>query len=210
MSERLTLTTADGNEARQLTVPTSWADVTLNEYLALAVPGIRSPASVLTDLAPELLDNLPDAARTLLGRCLSFAQDHAPLLELLPTPGLFEIGKCAYGLYQQAAQYVADYPGAPALARGAYLYALYRNPTSSKMDHQLLALAHAAVLARPVTEVYADCAHFLASYERALTGTSLPGPFQPGVLRVVLPTPEVKGWRAKLGNLWSSSKKAVA
>jgi hypothetical protein len=210
MPATIILTAADGQVIESVTIPTSWADVTLSQYLALGKPGVSSPASVLTGLPPELLESLPDAVGAELGRYLSFALDHEVLLELLPTPGLFEIANCAYGLYQQAEQYEPEYPGAPALACGAYLYALYRNPTSSTMDRELLALAHAAVLARPVTEVYADCAYFLASYKRALAGISLPGPFQPGCLRAVLPTPEVKGWRAKLGNLWNPTKRAVA
>lgn len=213
MSAKLTLTTTDGQLLANVTVPTCLPDVTLSQWLAFVAPNSPEADSVMTGLTPEVLATLQEADRAQLLEHLLFLTEAPVLRELLPTPGLYEIGHCAYGLQCQAQAYFDAHPGLTRLAQGAYLCALYSAPTGSTMAPEQLAAAHAAVLAAPVTEVYADCQYFLASWERNHNGTTIPGPTQPGLLRIVLDAPAPPtSWLGKLGlgNLWNPSKRAVA
>lgn len=209
MPTTLTVTT-DGQTAQQLTLPTTWPEVTLAQYLAVLAAGPAAVVPLLAGLSAEALLSLSPADQTLLASRLAFVLDPEPLLALLPTPGLLEIGQSAYGLVQQYEAYAVAHPTALPLAHGAYLYALYRAPTGSRMPEAELADAHAAVLAQPVTAVYADCAHFLASYERAILGTSRPGPAQPGLLRLVRPAAPASGLLEKLRRRTTSARGAQA
>ena len=202
----LILTAADGHAAQQLTLPMAWPEVTLAQYLAAHAPGSsHTPALRLSGLPDAVLDELPAEQATELAHHLAFAADEDALAALLPTPGLLEIGLSAYGLYELAQQrLVAATPDAHPLDFGAYLYALYWEPTEFRPAPADVAAAYTAVLARPVTEVYADCLYFLISYQRAASGTSLPGPAQPGTLRIARPVaPAPPTWRTRLGNLWN-------
>jgi hypothetical protein len=206
------LATPDSQPIQQLILPASWAEFTLSQYLAAHTRGsAHAPVLRLSGLLDEVLSNLTaeDAEGLLLH--LRAALEEDVLAALLPTPGLLEIGSSAWGLYEQAQAHLTATPEAHPLAHGAYLYALYRAPTGSRANEQQLAAAHAAVLAQPVTAVYADCLHFLASYQRAVSGTSLPGPAQPGILRIVRPVaPAPQTWRARLGNLWNPTTRLQA
>jgi hypothetical protein len=200
MPATLTLTTTAGQLLANVTVPTCLPEVTLAQWLAFVAPNSPEADSVMTGLTPEIVATLREADRAQIMEHLLFLRDAAVLRELLPTPGLYEIGHCAYGLYLQALTHFEAHPDLTRAAQGAYLYALYSAPAGSKMAPEKLAAAHAAVLAAPVTEVYADCQYFLASWERHVNGTTLPGPTQPSVLRILLNTPAPPtGWLGKLG-----------
>jgi hypothetical protein len=197
----LTLAT-DGQPAQQLTLPTAWPEVTLAQYLAAHAPGSpHAPALRLSGLADAVLDELPADQADELAYHLVFASDEAALAALLPTPGLLEIGLSAYGLYELAQQWLAATPDAHPLAFGAYLHALYREPVGFRPAPANVEAAHAAVLARPVTEAYADCLYFLASYQRAGTGAPAVGVAQAGLLRLVRPQAPASGLLPKLGQL---------
>ena len=64
------------------------------------------------------------------------------------------------------------------------LYALYLDPVASMASPAHVEATYAAVLAAPITTVYADCLHFLASYQACLTGQPSEGAEQPGLLRI--------------------------
>lgn len=188
----------DGQPKLGLTVPTSWADVTTAQYLALQAPAAPWLA-VLTGLAPAQVASLSEDAAALLTDRLAFAFDAAPLRELLPTPNLYEVGNCLYGLLLRFEQFLGQHPAAPALTYGAYLCALYQNPVlPSLLDEPALAAAHAAVLATPITETFADAQHLLASYARAQDGSTRPGPRQPGGRELATPAPTPRSWWARL------------
>jgi hypothetical protein len=194
-----------------LPMPTSWAELTLAQYIVLATPGAVALATALPSLTPELLNELNSDEQSALASYVVTMLDEQVLASLLPTPGLLEIGMSAYGLYRQAEKYLTTIPDAHPMAHGAYLYALYRNPTGTTANEQELAAAHAAVLARPVVEVYADCAFFLASYARVGTGEPAQGVAQPGLLRVQIhTTPTKQSLQARLGNLWNTGNRAQA
>ncbi|OGX81996.1 hypothetical protein BEN47_05085 [Hymenobacter lapidarius] len=202
MTEPLPLIPPTDTEGQRLTAPTAWPEITLAQYLALRAPAAPWVA-VLTGLSPEQLATLPEATRAQLLDRLMFVLDDAPLRELLPTPGLYEVCNCSCGLLLQAQRHAAAHPEASPLAFGAYLHALYSTPAATSVDEQAVAAAHAAVLARPVTEVYADAAHFLASYERCAAGIRTDGPIQPGLSRIMKTVPAPKWtWLWLKGRLW--------
>lgn len=223
----LTLTTADGQLVSEVTIPTSMAEVTLAQWIAFVTPGGPEADVVMTGLTPEVLGALGDNDRAQILEHLMFLTDASMLRQLLPTADLYEVGNCAYGLQRQAQEYFLTHPDLTRLAQGAYLYALYRAPITTTMPANALAAAHAAVLAAPVLEMYADCQHFLASWERVQAGTTLAGPKQLGLLTIardehgapIQPQPAATsakpkptGWLGKLGlgNLWNPAKRAVA
>ena len=214
MPATLTLTTVAGQLLSSVVMPTCLADVTLAQWIAFVTPNSPEADAVMTGLSPEVLATLSEADRAHILDLLLFLTDAPVLRQLLPTPGLYEVGHCAYGLSEKASNYFAAHPELTRLAQGAYLYTLYREPLDWRTAPAQIAAAHAAVLAQPVTAVYADCQHFINSWERVQNGVTALGPTPPGVLRIAHLAPKAKpsGWLAKLrlGNLWNPAKRAVA
>jgi hypothetical protein len=171
--------TLDGQPAQELLVPTQWADVTLAQFLALyaAEPDdIRRPAEVLCGLPAGGLDNLAADDVKYLSNLLAFCQDPADVMSLLPTPGLPDIGSLSFGTMLLAQQYIEANKERPALTHAPYLCALYRIQLAfGKYDPIKVEACLEALLASPVTEVYADCSFFLASWQRWSSAT-LPTP----------------------------------
>lgn len=175
MPTTLTLTSAVPGWYQHLLVPTSWYDVTLATFVALLAPApddTRRPAELLCGLPAGGLDNLAADDVAYISNLLAFATEPEDVYELLPTPGLPEVGSLPYGTLLMAQQHFADSPEAPWLQSAAYLLALYRTQlTYGKYDGKRVAAAEAALLASPVTEAYPDAAFFLSSYKRYSNGT---------------------------------------
>jgi hypothetical protein len=111
------------------------------------------------------LDDLAADDVQYIANLLAFAADPSPVLELLPTPGLPSVGSQPYGVLLLAQQRMEAEPERPWLAYSAHLLALYRvQQMWGKCDLSRVAACEAALLASPVTEVYADAAFFLNSY----------------------------------------------
>jgi hypothetical protein len=151
-----------------LPVPTQWADVTLAQFVTLFAPepdDTRRLAEVLMGLEAGGLDDLAADDVQYIANLLAFAADPSPVLELLPTPGLPSVGSQPYGVLLLAQQRMEAEPERPWLSYGAHLLALYRVQLLwGKCDLSRVAACEAALLASPVTEVYADAAFFLNSY----------------------------------------------
>ena len=99
MPTTLHLTTPDGAVAQMLSVPTQWADVTLAQFVALLAPepdDERSKAEVLLGLEGGGLNQLAADDVVYLANLLQFSKDVSPVLELLPTPGLPDVGALPY------------------------------------------------------------------------------------------------------------------
>lgn len=178
MPFHLTLTTPDGATTFPVTCPTSWGEVSLATAVALLTNAQdeRSAAELLCGLPAGALDQLALQDVAYLANALAFASDYAPLLELVPTPDLPDIGSQPYGTLLLAQQYMAEQPDLPALAYGPRLLALYRMQLLwGKYDEAKVAACEASLLAAPVTETYADCGFFLSSYRAWQSGT-LPTP----------------------------------
>lgn len=158
-----------------LTVPTSWADVPLAQYVALLAPvegDQRTAAELLLGLEAGGLNDLAADDIPYLANLLVFAGDASPVLELLPTPGLPEVGTLPYGTLLMAQQHIQADPERPLLAYGPYLLALYRVQLAyGKYDEAKVAACHEALLAAPVTECAGDMGHFIGGYRNWLNGT---------------------------------------
>jgi hypothetical protein len=175
MPTTITLATPDGAQVKVLTVRTQWADVSLAEFVALYTGGPEAPhraAEVLCGLEPGGLDDLAADDVKYIAPLLAYAADPSPVLELLPTPGLPDIGSLPYGTLLLAQQHLESAPDKPWIFYGPYLLALYRvQMTFGKYDAGKVAACEAALLAAPVTESYADASFFLSSYKAWLSDT---------------------------------------
>jgi hypothetical protein len=176
MAFPLTLTTPDGATVHSLLVPTCWADVTLAQFVALFAPVAdesRSQAEVLVGLPAGGLGQLAFDDVAYLSTLLAFATDPADVLALLPTPGLPDIGTLPYGSFLLAQQHVQGNADRPALASMPHLLALYRQTMlwGNADNSARLAACEEALLAAPVTEVYADAAFFLNCYQQLVHAT---------------------------------------
>jgi hypothetical protein len=189
--------------ARVLTVPTSWADVSLAQFVALHAPEAddeRRPAELLLSLEAGGLDQLAADDVQYLSNLLAFASDASDMEALLPTPGLPDVGSLPWGCLVLCQQQFEANAERPALASLPYVLALYRCQlrygNTDRLDQVL-----AAVLAAPVTEVYADGAFFLAAARRSRSGTP------PTKATTQSPTttslkPVARSWRRALGLRW--------
>jgi len=203
MSSPITLTTPDGQAAQVLTVPTSWADVSLGQYVALLAPSEGEPRTaldVLLGLEAGSLNQLAADDVPYLANLLEFANDHSPVLELLPTPGLPDVGTLPWGCLVLCQEHFRENEERPALASLPYVLAVYqcqlRYGNTNRLDQVLT-----TVLAEPVTAVYADAAFFSAAARRSLSGTP-----RTKATTVSPPTknstPAAKSWLNDLGLRW--------
>jgi hypothetical protein len=205
MPQHFTLTPADGSDALAITVPTSWADVALDTFLSLQAAGLGEPEllALLLDLDVATVERISANDAAYLINCLGFVMDASELYERPHAPDLPYIGPSPYGLLAVAQQHVQALPeGSPALAAAPFLYALYRShQIYGKVDDAKLEAMRLAVLAAPVTEVFADVAFFLQSYRRATSGISQS--------QKTLSSPKKKntkrGWKSWVRDLVSSS-----
>jgi hypothetical protein len=144
-----------------LTVPTSWFDVTLAQFVALEASepdDERRPAEILLGLAAYGLDQLAADDVRYIANLIDFANEPEDVYELHPTPGLPEVGGLPWGTLLMAQQHFSDNPEQPWLRSAAYLLALYRvQMTYGKYDSKRVATCEAALLESPCTEVLADC-----------------------------------------------------
>jgi hypothetical protein len=199
-----TIATQDGANPFPLAVPTCWADVTLAQFIRLITEPDTHPLCALTTLTPEQLDALHTGDVALLSARLDFTANTTELTALTPSVDLPEVGKSTYGQLLLATQHLQAHEGQPDLLAAPYLYALYRSQQiSGKYDEQRLEQMQAAVLAAPVTEVYADVVFILAAWQH-FTSATLP-------TQTMLPTrettptmnlmPELRTWARGLGRL---------
>jgi hypothetical protein len=172
MPTTLTLT-SPGQPAQALTVPTSWANVPLAQFVALHAPELgeqRTAAELLLGLDAGALGQLAADDVVYIANLIEFASDPSPVLDLLPTPSLPDVGSLPWGCLVLCQQQFESNAERPALASLPYVLALYRCQlrygNTDRLDQVL-----AAVLAAPVTEVYADGAFFLAAARRSRSGT---------------------------------------
>lgn len=189
-----------------LTVPTSWADVSLAQFVALHAPAEAEPrtaAELLLGLDAGALGQLLVEEVQYFTNLLAFAADPSPVLELLPTPDLPDVGSQPYGCLVDVQQRLDADPGRPWLAHGPYLLALYRVQVAyGRYDAGKVAACEAALLAAPVTECYGDMAHFMGAWQTWLSATP---PTQPTTPSRMMPssTPiPTRRWLSGLGLCW--------
>lgn len=211
MRTTLNLITPDGAVAQALTVPTQWADVTLAQYVALLAPAPddeRSQAEILCGLAAGGLGQLAADDVGYLANLLEFAQHSEAVTQLLPPPGLPDVGSLPYGCLLLVQQHFDANAERPLLAYLPYVLAVYRcQLTWGSTDK--LAETLAAVLAAPVTEVWAEAQAFTTACRSWLAGTRPMKPTPPTPKTKSL-TQEAKTWLSGLGLRFRSTPSPAA
>lgn len=202
MPTTLTLT-APGQPAQALTVPTSWADVPLAHFVALLAPepgDQRTAAELLTGLDAGALGQLAADDVVYLANLLEFSSDPGPVLELLPPPGLPDVGALPWGCLVLCQQHFEANDERPALASLPYVLAVYRCQLAHGNTDRLEQVL-AQVLAAPVTEVYAEAQAFYSACQQSLSGTP-----RTRATTMTPPTksstPAAKSWLSGLGLRW--------
>lgn len=182
-----------------LQVPTSWADVSFAQFVALLAPLEGDPhtaAERLLGLEAGALDALAADDVHYLANLIAFAADPGPVLELLPSPELPDVGSLPWGCLVLVQQRLASDPERAALVHLPYVLAVYRcQLTYGSTDR--VAEVEAALLAAPCTECYPEAQAFFSACRRSLSATPR--------TRATSPTTTKKssmpGWKVWLSNL---------
>ena len=197
-----------------LHLPTQWADVTLGQFVSLFAPAPdehRTVAELLLGLDAGGLHQLAADDVPYLANLIAFATDASPVLELLPTPGLPDVGGLPYGCLLLCQQHFEANADRPDLASLPYLLAVYRcQLTYGNVQGERVAKLLEQLLAAPVTECYADGAHFLAACQNWQPGTrqTKPTSMNPKTRKWM---PAVRTWLHGLGlpSRWMRSPAAT-
>jgi len=191
------------SDGQVLTVPTSWADVTLATFVALLAPtegDQRTAAELLLTLPAGGLDQLAADDVVYLANLLEFANDPADVLALLPTPGLPDVGALPWGCLVLCQEQFRENDERPALASLPYVLAVYRSQladgNANRLDEVL-----AEVLAAPVTQVYADAQAFYSACQQSLSGTPRTRATKANPVTKSL-MPAARNWLSALGLPW--------
>lgn len=186
-----------------LNVPTSWADVTLAQFVALHAPEPgeqRTVAELLLGLEAGALNQLAADDVPLIANLIAFAQDTSEVEALLPTPALPEVGGLPWGVLVLCQNQFQANAERPALASLPYVLAAYRCQLRYGNTDRLEQVL-AQVLAAPVVEVYADGMAFTSACQRSLSGTP-----RKTATTTSQPTkkskPAASTWRSGLGLRW--------
>jgi hypothetical protein len=215
MPTTITLITPAGAPAQVLTVPTQWRDVTLAQYVALHAPVADEPrtvAELLLGLEAGALGQLAADDVPLLAGLISFTDDVEDVLQLLPTPGLPDVGSLPYGCLLLCQQHFEANGDRPDLASLPFLLAVYRcQLTYGSVDGERVGKMLELLLASPVTEVYADGAYFLAACRNWRPGTRRTKPTTTSP-KTKSTMPAVKTWLRGLGlpSHWTRSPAATS
>lgn len=205
------IATQDGADPFSLFVPTCWADVTLAQFIRLITEPDTHPLCALTTLTAEQLDALHHGDVALLATRLDFTADTTDLMALTPSPDLPDVGSSTYGQLILANQYAEAHEGQPVLTLAPYLYALYRSQQlSGKYNETKLQQMQTAILAAPVTEVYADVVFILAAWQHFTSATLPKKPLMWTNTLTTKSTPGWKRWVSNLGRLPRWIRSAVA
>jgi hypothetical protein len=198
MRHDLTLTTLDGAETVILSVPTSWADVTLQQFIDWQCSD-RPAIEVLGGITTEQLHRLGVNDAGYLLNLLAFAVE---LPDPPVTPGLKDVGEASYGQMVLATQYLQQHPDKPLIWCAPYLYALYRSrEVFGQHSDTRMAEMEAAIRLEPVDVVLGDVLFTLGSVWLSLSST-LPTPSP-------LPkSPRMTRWMRAWKRFWSSSAKS--
>lgn len=153
-----------------LTVPTSWADVTLAQFLLLdggAEEGDkRTVPELLLGLEAGALNQLATDDVLYIHNLVAFSLDKSDVYALLPPPGLPDVGSLPWGCMVLVQQRLASDEGAVL----PYVLAVYRCQLAHGNTNRVEEV-EAALLAAPVTEVYAEAQAFTQACRRSLSAT---------------------------------------
>lgn len=169
MRHELTLTA--GPETLVLQVPTTWADVTLAEYIAWQ----ESPepdACALAGITPEQLNRVAWQDAGYLVNLLAFA---AEVPEAHAGPGAIPPASASWGQMRLVAQYMEANPGHSDIWYAPYIWALYRcREIYGRNDEAKETGMAEAVVARPVSEVFSEVTFIWAGWLLSTNATPPP------------------------------------
>jgi hypothetical protein len=185
-----------------LQVPTQWRDVTLAQFVTLlaAEPDEqRTAAELLLGLEAGGLSQLAADDVPLIAGLIEFTDDLEPVLQLLPTPRLPDVGSLPYGCLLLCQQQFEANAGRPDLATLPFVLAVYRcQLTYGSLDGERIGRMLEQLLASPVTEVYADGDFFLQACRNWQPGTRQTKPMST-TSKTRKWMPAVKTWLHGLG-----------
>lgn len=162
---------------QQLTVPTSWADVTLEQFLLLDgcadLEDKRTVPELLLGLEAGGLNQLAAQDAIYIANLVAFTLDKSDVYALLPPPGLPEPGTLPYGCLALVQMALAAEPDRPDLYHAPFVLSVYRTQMLwGKVEEGRRAACEAAVRASPVTEVLAEALAFCGRSRKLLSATS--------------------------------------
>lgn len=197
---------------QQLTVPTKWADVSLQQFIDLFAPmpgDKRVKAELLCGLPAGGLDQLAINDVRFILPLIEFVEDPADVLVLLPTPGLPDVGSLPWGCLTLVQQRFAQHSNRDQLVHLSYLLAVYRSQLTWGDTSRVDAI-EAALLASPVTEVYADGAAFLAAWKNWSLATPQTPPTTPSPATKNSRRTPIPRWLNDLGRRLRSTRSRTA
>lgn len=194
----LSLVTPDGEPAWHGAVPTSWADITVAQYLRLLTETELPRICVLTTLEEETLNQIAAQDAAYLFSCVAFVEDESELLELKPSPDLVDMGSASYGQLLLVQQFMAANPDQIMLAYAPWMYAVYESERQLRSFNSNARMQHLyeATLAAPLPTVYADLMAFLQAWSSFMRGSTRPQ---------MTTNPKTMSWRQVLRNWVSAS-----
>ncbi|TGD82860.1 hypothetical protein [Hymenobacter wooponensis] len=205
MRHELSLTSADGTETITLQVPTSWDDVTLQQYIDYQCS--EEPAVCqLAGITQAQLDRLVYTDAGYLINLLAFAAE-------LPDPplseGMRDPGAATYGQMVLANQYIEEHPDQPHIFYAPYLYALYRTrEVYGRNDQGKEEQMRQAILQQPVGQCLSDVLFIYAGWLTSMSAT----PQVPKTLPSQTMTswkPDWKNWGSVLARCLPSMRSAA-
>lgn len=196
MKYELTLTS--GAETIVLHVPTTWDDVTLQQYIDWQCSE-QPTVCCLAGITPPQLAALAWQDAEYLLHLLAFAAE-------VPTPplseGLTDPGAATYGQLVLANQHFEQNPGKPAIWYAPYLYALYRcREVYGRNDQGKEAAMREAILQAPVGRCLSEVLFMWAAWQISLSAT-LPTPPTSLIPPTTKTKPGWKSWGSGLGKRW--------
>ena len=189
MRHELTLRTADETQHVTLSVPTTWHDVPLRQFIDWQCSELPAVCT-LAGVSQQQLERLAWQDAAYLQNLLAFA---AELPDPPVSPGLKDPGAASYGQLLLATQYFEQHPNMPDVWYAPYLYALYRTrEVFGVYDEDKIEACRLAILDTPVGTCFGDVTFIWAAWLLSMRAT-------PPHLKT-MPSPKRKSTR----RAWSS------
>jgi hypothetical protein len=202
MPQHLSLVSTTG-QPHPLRVPTSWADLTLSDYIRWLRHPQEPSICVFCGLSEATLHQLAAADAAYLLHCLAFLEDESPLTGALPPPELADIGQASYGQLLLVQQFLDENPDQPFLFYAPYVYAVYESERRYGKDNSSAKLQqlYQDTLTAPLPEVYAPVVFTMGAW-RHFTSATPPPPKTTPSPTTTNTRPASKSWATALARFF--------